>query len=315
MRVLSILAIFALLTDAQEVLKRTDLDINGNRVADGPAEVVTKGGTTQLSRSINGQIVPLEKTQERVIQEDANGKTVERLIQRYDPTGTSMTPVKEIIQEQNKPGGGSVTTRTVYAGDVNGNLQLQQRSVTQTQKAGDSVSSETTVERPNINGGFEPMSRQVGETIKNGDNYQESSTTYRPDGNGGFVPAVKISKSVTKTNGRTTENAAEYEIGPTGELTLHSQKVQSTVKGPDGSEDVQVQIYGQSVPGVAGSFDPSKLKLTEEQHIERKRTSGDTVVETVEVQRPTLADPSQLGPPKQISETICKGKCGEPDKP
>jgi len=303
------------LTQAQDVYRRTEVDINGHQVADGPTVVTTKGGSTELSRSINGQIVPLEKTQERVLQEDANGRTVERLIQRYDPTGASMTPVKEIIQEQNKPGGGSVTTRTVYVGDANGNLQLQERTLTQRQKTGDTERAETTVERPNINGGLEPVSRQEVQKIKNGDGYEESSTTYRPDQNGAFVAAVKTSKSVTKTGGQTSENDAEYEIGPTGALNLHSQKVQNTVKHADGSEDVQLQIYGQTVPGIAGAFDPKKLKLTEEQHIERKKTSADTVVETVEVQRPTRSDPDHLGPPKQISETICKGKCEKPEQP
>jgi hypothetical protein len=123
-----------------------------------------------------------------------------------------------------------------------------------------------------------------------------------------------VSRSVTKNAGQSTENAAEYEIGPTGELRLHTQKVQSTVKRPDGSEDVQLAIYGQQVAGIAGSFDSTNLKLTEQQHIERRKTSGDTVVETVEVQRPSLADPSHLGPPKQISETICKGKCEKPEQ-
>ena len=304
----------ALLSSAQDVYTRTEVDVNGKRVALGPTEVVTKDGRTELSRSVNGQLVPVEKTEERVLQEDANGKTVERLIKRYDSTGVALPPIKEVISQQKTAGGGSVTTRTVYAGDVNGHMEVQERTLTQTRKAGDSENSETVVQRPTINGGLEPVSRQVVEKVKSGDSYQENSTTYRPDPNGALVPSTKVSKSVIKTNGQTTENAAEYEIGSTGQMSLHSQTVQSTVKRADGSEDTQLQVFRQSVPGIAASSD-GKLHLIEQQRIERKKTSGDTVVETVEVQRPTLADPNRLGPPKQLSETICKGKCEKPDQP
>jgi len=311
--ILPLALVTAVLGPAQAVYTQTQVDVNGNRVSAGPTEVVTKGGHTELSRSINGRIVPLEKTEERVIRDDANGKVVERLIQRYDPTGRPMSPTKEVIEEKKLPGGGLSTSRAVYTGDINGRLQLQERSSTQTQVAGNTETSETVVERSGINGGLEPVSRKSTEKTKSGENYQETSTTYLATQNGSFTPAVKVSKSVTKTNGQSTENAAEYEIGPSGELRLQSQKVQSTVKHPDGTEDVQVDIYGQQVPGNAGSFDSSKLHLTEQQHIERRKTSGDTVVETLEVQRPTLADPSHLGPPKQLSETICKGKCDKPE--
>ena len=307
--ILPLALVTAVLGPAQAVYTQTQVDSSGNRVAAGPTEVVTKGGHTELSRSISGRIVPLEKTEERVIRDDANGRVVERLIQRYDPTGIPMSPTKEVIEEKKLPGGGLSTNRAVYTGDVNGRLQLQERSSTQTQVSGNKESSETVVERSGINGGLEPVSRKSTEKTKSGENYQETSTTYVATQNGSFTPAVKVSKSVTKTNGQSTENAAEYEIGPSGELRLHSQKVQNTVKRPDGTEDVQVAIYGQQVAGIVGSFDSGKLSLTEQQHIERRKTSGDTVVETVEVQRPSLADPSRLGPPKQLSETICKGQC------
>jgi len=303
----------AVLAPAQAVYTQTQVDINGNRVSAGPIEVVTKGGHTELARSINGGKVPLETTDERVIRDDANGKVVERLIQRYDQTGNRMSPTKEVIEEKKLPGGGLSISRAVYTGDVNGRLQLQERSTTQTQVAGNTESSETLVERSSINGGLEPVSRKSTEKTKSGENYQESSTTYLANQNGSFTPAKKVSKSVTKTNEQSTENAAEYEIGPLGELKLHTQTVQSTVKRPDGSEEIQVNIYGQEVPGNTGSIDSSKVRLIEQQHIERRKTSADTVLETLEVQRPTLADPNLLGSPKQVSQTVCKGNCDKPE--
>jgi hypothetical protein len=36
------------------------------------------------------------------------------------------------------------------------------------------------------------------------------------------------------------------------------------------------------------------------------------MVETVSVRRPTVSDPGTLGPPRQLSQTVCKGDCKPP---
>jgi hypothetical protein len=51
------------------------------------------------------------------------------------------------------------------------------------------------------------------------------------------------------------------------------------------------------------------LKLQEQQIIERKPGSGQTLVETITVRRPSVSDPKTLGPARQLSETVCKGNC------
>ena len=69
-----------------------------------------------------------------------------------------------------------------------------------------------------------------------------------------------------------------------------------------------MNLFGRNVPG---TVDPDgKLKLYEQQVIEQKTGPGNSVVETVSVRRPTVSDPNTLGPSRQISETVCKGKCG-----
>jgi hypothetical protein len=52
-----------------------------------------------------------------------------------------------------------------------------------------------------------------------------------------------------------------------------------------------------------------KLKLYEQQTIDRRPGAGNSVIETLSVRRPSISDPTTLGPSRQISETICKGKC------
>jgi hypothetical protein len=55
--------------------------------------------------------------------------------------------------------------------------------------------------------------------------------------------------------------------------------------------------------------DGGALKLQEQQIIERKPGSGQTLVETITVRRPSVSDPKTLGPARQLSETVCKGNC------
>ena len=307
---------FAFTASAQDSSVRTtsSVDINGRRVQEGPRVDQTKSGntteTTERKQSINGQLVPMERVEERVLRDDASGKVVERVIYRYDATGNPTAPVREMIEEQKRPGGGSTVQTTRYRGDINGNMQLVEKTITDTQKSGSTETSQTTVQRPSVNGGLDTVEKNETVRTQDGTGYRQDSTTYRRDGNGGFGVAVRQTTEHTEQNGQASDNTAEYEVGSDGRLQLHSQSVATTVTRPDGSKDAVVNIFGQNVPG---TVDPTgKLKLFEQQQIETKPSAGNTVVETVTVRRPTVSDPNALGPARQISETVCKGKCGKP---
>ena len=296
---------------------KSEVDFNGRRVTDN-SQIVSRTGkgsseVTEKTLSINGREVPLEKVEEHVLRDDAGGKVVERLIKRYDPTGHPMQSTKQIIEEQKQAGGASTIRQTTYEGDLNGRLQVSERAVTQKQNSGSTETAETVVERPTLNGSFEPVTRRAVVRLKDTNGYQESTTIYLRGENGDFRPTSKVTVDHTENGPRSTENAAEYEVGPLGELKLHTQKVQTTVKRPDGSQDVQLNVFGQNLAGRAGSMDSNKLTLQEQDIIERKRVSGDAVVESFSLRRPTLADPNQLGPLQHVSDTTCRGKC-EPDK-
>lgn len=313
----TLVAAVALGQDSNSYTK-SEVDINGRRVTEN-SQIVSRTGksaseVTEKSLSINGREVPLEKVEEHVLRDDAGGKVVERLVKRYDPTGNPMQPTKQIIEEQKQPGGVSTIRQTTYEGDLNGRLQLSERAVTQKQSSGSTETAETVVERPTLNGSFEPVTRRSVVRVKDTNGYQESTTIYLRGENGDFRPTSKVTIDHTENGPRSTENAAEYEVGPLGELKLHTQKVQTTVKRPDGSQDVQLNVFGQNLAGRAGSMDSNKLTLQEQDIIERKRVSGNAVVESFSLRRPTIADPNQLGPLQHVSDTTCRGKC-EPDKP
>ena len=293
----------------------TSVDINGDRVTDGPSISETRSATgsqiTESTQSINGRTVPLERVEERVLRNDASGRVTERIIQRFDPQGNPMPSAKQTIEEQKRPDGSSTIESTTYRGDVNGNMQVIEKSVTDTEKSASGETSETVVQRPTANG-LQTVEKQSQVVSKQPNGYQAESTTLRSDGNGGFYTAVRQTTDHTVQGSEVSENSAEYERGPTGELQLHGQTVTKTVTRPDGSKDSVIDIYSRNVPGTVNGNE-SGLKLQEEQLVDSAPGPNHTVVRTLSVRRPTVSDPGTLGPERQISQTVCRGDCKAPE--
>ena len=300
---------FLLSAQQSSVTNTTAVDINGRRVADGPAVVQSKSDgrseSTEVLQSINGRMVPIQRVQERILRDDSSGRVVERIIREFDQTGSPSAPSKEIIEEQKRPDGSSTRQVSSYRGDINGNMQLTEKSITQTQTSGSTENAETMVQRPTVNGSLETVEKQSVVKIKQPSGYTEDKTTYRRDGNGGFRAAVRETTEHSEQGQQSSDSTAEYELGSTGQLQLHSQKVTKTITAADGSKDQVVDLFGQNVPG---TVDPGGLKLYEQQLIQKKRRPNE-VTETLSVRRPTVSDPKVLGSARQISETVCRGKC------
>lgn len=296
------------------VSSASSVDVNGSVVADGPTISQSKSGngsqTVVTTQSINGRTVPMEQVEERIVRNDSSGKLTERIIHRYDPQGNPLPPARETIEEQKRPDGSSTIQSTTYRTDINGNMQMVEKSVTDTQKNGSGETSETVIQRPTVNG-FATVEKQSNVVSKQGKDFQAESITYRSDGNGGFYPAVRQTTEHKVQGSEISDNSAEYEKGPNGELQLHGQTVSKTVTRPDGSKDAVVDVYSRDVPGTV-SGNESGLKLQEQQMIESKPGAGNTMVETLSVRRPTISDPGTLGPPRQLSQTVCKGDCKPP---
>jgi hypothetical protein len=304
-----LVAAASLAAQQSNVTSTTSVDINGNQVADGPRISQTRSATgsvtTETRQSINGGSVPVERVEEHVLRDDASGRVVERLIRRYDPQGNPMPSVKETIEEQKNPDGSSTTQSTTSRGDINGNMQVIERTITDSRPNGSGESSQTIVQRPTANG-LETVEKREEVVVKQGKDYQSEATTYRNDGNGGFYAAVKQTTEHKEQNGQSSDSSAEYESTVNGQIQLHSQTVTETVTRPDGSKDAVVNIYGRNVPGTVSD---SGLKLQEQQVIETTPGPNHTVVQTLSVRRPTVSDPQSLGPARQLSETVCQGDC------
>jgi hypothetical protein len=307
--------VFASLAFSQDtsVITHRSVDVNGHRVVDGPDVVQTKtpnsSESTEIMQSVNGRSVPLERREEHVLRDDASGRLVETVVRTYDQAGNPTQPTKQVLEEQKQPDGSSTIQVAVYRADLNGKMQLIQKSVTEVRKSGSSETSETLLQRPSVNGSLETVEKQS--TVKSnqsGANYQRETTTYQRDGSGNFALAVKQVVEHTQDGGVTTENAARYEVID-GRLQLHSQTVSKVVTQTDGSKESEVSVFAPNTLGTVDSGGSQKLKLREQQIVEKRPGPDGSVVETVSVRRPSLTDQTVLGPAKQISETICRGKC------
>ena len=305
---------FSLAAQQSNTVTSTSVDVNGNVIRDGPTisqlKSDTGSQTTVTTQSVNGRTVPMEQVEERVLRNDSSGKVTERIVRKYDPQGNALPPIRQRIEEQKRADGSSTVQSTTYATDINGNSQVTERATSNTQKSGSGATSETVIERPTVNG-FAPVEKQSQVVSKQANGYQSESTTYRSDGNGGFFTAVRQTTEHSVQGTEASDNSAEYERGPNGELQLHGQTVAKTVTRPDGSKDSVVNIYSRDVPGVVGGNE-SGLKLQEQQLVESTPGPGNTVVQTLSVRRPTVSDPGTLGPPRQLSQTVCKGDCKPP---
>lgn len=265
--------------------------------------------TTETTQSINGRAVPLERVEEHVLRDDASGRVVERIIQRYDPQGNPTPPVRERTEEVKRPDGSSTTLVSTYRGDINGNMQLTQKQVTEVRTSGSTEQTETVTERPTINGSLDTVEKQQSVKVKDasGGGYTQDTTTYRPSANGGFYAAVRATTEHKEQGSQSTDSTAEYEAAPGGTLALHSQTVTKTVAGANGAKDTVVDIFGTNVPGIVNTG--GALKLQERQLIQQTPGPNDTVKQTTSVQRPTINDPNTLSAPRELSETVCKGSC------
>jgi len=308
-------SVFASLLCAQEssVSKHTSVDINGHRVVEGPDLVQRKSAkgsdTTEIMQSVNGRMVPLQRIDEKVLRDDANGRLVERTIRRYDPTGNPDMPVKETIEEQKRPDGSATIQTTTYRTDLNGHPELIEKSTTEVRASGATENRDTVIQRPSPNGSLEAVEKRSIVTVKDAGGYHAETTKSLRAQNGGFYVAVKQSTEHVEQGAQSNDNTVEYEMGFEGRLEMHTQTVTQTVTRPDGSKDVEVDVFGRHVPGTVEASAAGKLKLFEQQLIEKRKGPNDSVVETLSVRRPSVSDPKVLGPAQQLSETVCRGKC------
>ena len=296
----------AVLALGQSAISRVETDINGRRVETSSA-VSTDGTRTEVRQSLNGRPVPFERVEEKILSEGPGGKVVERIVRKFDQTGQPNGFEKVRIEEEKGPGGLTTVRETTWRTDLNGSLREAERRITETQTSGSTTRSSTLVARPDLSGSFSPAEKRSSVTETSGNREQTSETVQRPNVNGQFYDAVREVRVVEKVGEKVLENRASYEPDVNGRMELSRQAVSTSSKLPDGAEVTEVNLYGK-YPG--GRTQEERVNQVQEQQIiERRKAADGSTVETLSVRRPTVADPSRLGAPQKLSETVCQGKC------
>lgn len=292
-------------------------DANGRRVpvnGYGVSAGATGSSKVETYQSANGRRVSLEAAEEKVLSESASGRTVERVVRYNDESGRPVRTERVVIEEQKRADGGMTVTTSTYRSNVNGSMDLAEKSTTTAAKSGDTMTSETTTQRKTINGSFDTVERRATTVKTLGKNTEADSVVYRPDLNGSMKPQEReLTRTVTTPNGSRTETTLynQKSSRQAGEgMELSTQAVTETIVAADGSQSTITDVFAQSAPGRASSG--TKPTLKERMVTERKMVNGG-YVESLSVQRPEVAD-GRLSKPQPVSETVCTGACAEKKK-
>jgi hypothetical protein len=290
----------------QSNISQFTTDINGHRVTQ--AQYVARDGErTELTQSINGRAVPLERTETRVVSDEPGRRVTETVVRRYDATG-QLASTERTVSEEQKRAGGSTLHATVYRSDANGRLAEAERRVIETETQGATTTAAVTIARAGLSGSFETAEKRKVVTSVEGNTTRESEVIERPSqGSGQFYEAARQVREETKAGSKTTSTTAMYELDYVGKMSLIRQEAVNTVKNSDGTQVTERNVYAPSTYGVARD-QQGGLKLLEQQSTVRKQ-SGETVTETASVRRPTISDPNRLGEASVISNVVCSGKC------
>jgi hypothetical protein len=279
-------------------------DMNGRRVESGRLDGRTY--TLETVPSLNGRRVPLERVEERVVEQDSSRSVVERTVRRFDQNGNPAQTEKVRIEERKNADGTASTETLTWRADINGRLELAERARAEARPTAAGLRTELTVERPTLNGAFEPLEKRSTIERKTDGRVQQETVTWRPDSNRRFGEVLRQVTERTERDGRTTENTAQYEVGPTGSMEIALQTVSRSVKNPDGSERIEVDLYRNVVPGRPRADEP---RLIEQQLVERRPGAAGTTVESVSVRRPAPDGSRPAGAYQKIAERVCAGEC------
>jgi hypothetical protein len=286
-------------------------DLNGNRV-EAAVYIAKDGDRQELTQSVNGRKVPLQQSETHVLSDSSNGKTTETVTRKYDATGQVVSTERTVVEEKKIPNG-AVIHATVYRSDLNGQMAESERRTIESQTQGSTSTTNVTVSRPGISGSFDVAEKRSVVSNGDGKTLHETEEVQIPAANGQLTEAARLVREMSTVNGTTTSTEARYEPDFTGKVSLISQQVATIKKESDGSVVTQVDLYAPAAYGIAREQNATP-KLKEQELIVRREKNG-VVTETTTVSRPTLQDPSRLGPSSPVSDLVCTGKCDGPLKP
>jgi hypothetical protein len=276
-------------------------DGTGRAVPGGTgAREVKRDGTIERQetmRDATGRPVTTRATQERVLSQQGENKTSERVIQRYDLDGRPTTKQVMRLETRREPDGRLVTTEVLHEQDLNGRMQLLERRTTTEAKTATGGSGSVVVERPSFHGSLQVVERTDRVDTKKSDVVTESASTLRRiDANGRLEERQRESSVTTKSGNVTRRESQQWEFQPTGKLEFVGRSVSNLTERPDGSQVEESETYTTRIAGTTPDLNRPGVPTLEQKVLREKKVQADgRVIETTKAQIRTVADPGRLG--------------------
>ena len=286
------------------------VDAYGRPRRDAGSTVVQRDGDNSSStltiQNSNGRRVPYITEDTKQISASARKKVSERRTQRYDTRGRPSRQDLVRIEERKLPNGAVQRTETLYSENMNGRMEMVERSVEVVEENGPVTKTTKKTEKPSINGRLETILREESTERKEGES-KATRETVKSANFGGRMQVVAREESVmTKSGDIAKTETRVFERQPaSGEIELSSRSVGTLEERPDGTSVERVETYGFRMAGGAINVNTSRPTLQEV--VERRTTvqADGAVRERVSVRGLSAAAPGEMGPPK-ITETVTK---------
>jgi hypothetical protein len=268
---------------------------SGNGAPSRTTESHTKSGNRTVDKQTvevqgaDGRYTPFLDTETETVQ--VNATTTRKIVRTYgrDSNGQrNLTQVTEEESQSSATGAGKVV-RTTSNPDLNGNLQVVQREVSDTRKTGpDSQETKTTVYMPQGGSMTAVQQTQEAQRRSGGGNIDVKKTTLLPDGNGSWqVGEVKESTIREQGKNRTSEERVSRPDSD-GKLAEISRTVGKETEGAGQRKTSSVETYTTDDPGFAGD---GKLHLNQRvTTVQNRNAAGGRTEQQVEQPNPGAPD-------------------------
>ena len=293
-------------------------NISGNPVE---ISIVTNESTsatgshkTQTLQSISKRDVPYLSEHEEVLSQSETEKTIERTTQRYDANGNPTQ--QEVVREEVRtlPDGTIVTTATTFVENINGRMEVVERTLSREKKSGDRIQRTITSERPSINGGFQIYTREESVETRQGDASARIETVRQVDNGGGRLVESGREETVMSQSGNTatTEKIVWERDALSSKMMQASKTVGTLVTQADGSSTETIETYGHSLGDGSGRFlNSTRPELV--RTVTRETTIGSSgeTIETTHTHSRNPADPTKMAPTRMQQKVRRPGADGE----
>ena len=250
---------------------------SGNRTVDKQrVEVLGPDGQFRPDTEIETETVRVDDTTTRTV------------VRTYKWDGNGRRTLAWVTEEEARStaNGGRQAVCTTSSSDVNGNLQIMKREVTDTRKTSpETQETDTKVYLRDGDGGF-MMAGQTQELQKRSDDHtiEVMKKTLLPDGNGNWKVDELTEKTVQGNDGNRTTEERMSRPDAEGRLSEILRAVGEEAENPAGERRNTVDKFSRNVPG---STDDGSMHWTQRiTTLQKKVSDGETTEQQVEQPNP-----------------------------